>query len=97
MPQNGELSPLRQLAYLPQIVRHPPAGLRLIGRIKKVEIHAVVPLRKHMDGADDKIQRRRLGQQTFRVLQGPGRVSQLNTQPEYNPISRRLPRRLELR
>lgn len=50
-----------------------------------------------MDGADDKIQRRRLGQQTFRVLQGPGRVSQLNTQPEYNPISRRLPRRLELR
>ena len=89
--QNVEPSPFRQPPRLAEVIRHARPGLIVVLGVKIIQIHPVEPLRQHVDGADDKIHFRRVGDQLLRMGKIPGSVPQFHAQPQGDAVADGLP------
>ncbi len=97
MAQHVELPPLRHGLHPAQVVGNAAVGLLLRLRVEIIEVQALVPLREHVDGTDDKVQGRGVFQQLLRVGEVPAGVPQLDAQAQLDPVSHGGPGSVKLR
>ena len=80
--QHLKLTPSGQRQHVLQIAVDDTIIIRFVGFFNIIEVLMVKFLSRHVDGADDKVQRRGILHQMLRPLKAHGGLSQLRSQPQ---------------
>ena len=94
--QHLKLAPPGQRQHVLQIAVDDTIIIRFVGFFNIIKIFVVKFLSRHVDGADDKVQRRGILHQMLRPLKAHGGLSQLRSQPQGNAVAPLLLRLTEL-
>ena len=94
--QHLKLTPSGQRQHVLQIAVDDTIIIRFVGFFNIIEVFVVKFLSRHVDGADDKVQRRGILHQMLRPLKAHGSLSQFRSQPQGNAVAPLLLRLTEL-